>query len=180
MFEEFRDVQEAARYHCLPVATWSYPRGRVMKDARSPETFAYATRIALELGADVVKVEWPRSQAAMARAVEAAAGTDVVLSGKSKPSDYDRAMSVADELDVGAVRINGVSRQGTDDIPFGGNGDSGIGRERLNTAVHELVRRKSVVLRDARESYLSDDRPPAPRPTTDVLKQIRAEPFTYN
>ena len=34
MFEEFRDVQEAARYYCLPVAMWSYPRGQAMKDAR--------------------------------------------------------------------------------------------------------------------------------------------------
>lgn len=102
MVEEFRDVQEAARDHDLPVAMWSYPRGQAMKDHRSPETIAYAARVALELGADVVKVKWPRSQAAMARAVEAAAGTDVVLSGGSKTSDYEFLSQVEAAIDAGA------------------------------------------------------------------------------
>lgn len=71
---------------------------------------------------------------------------ELALDGCVFTSDYDRAMSVADELDAGAVRINGVPSHGLGDVPFGGNGDSGIGREGLGTTVHELVRRKSIVL----------------------------------
>ncbi|SER36126.1 class I fructose-bisphosphate aldolase [Natrinema salaciae] len=87
MFEEFRSVQETAREHDLPVAMWSYPRGQALKEQRKPDVIAYATRIALELGADIAKVKYPRSGDAMADAVDAAGDVNVVLSGGSKTDD---------------------------------------------------------------------------------------------
>ncbi|GAA0267398.1 class I fructose-bisphosphate aldolase [Halobacterium noricense] len=102
MFEEFRDVQESARDRDLPVAMWSYPRGQAMKNHRSPEAIAYATRIGLELGADLVKVKWPRSPEAMSRAVDAAGEANVVLSGGSKTTDYEFLSLVEAAVDAGA------------------------------------------------------------------------------
>ena len=89
MFEEFREVQETARGHDLPVAMWSYPRGQAIKAHRKPETIAYATRIGLELGADLAKVKYPRSKEAMAHACAAAGDMPVVLSGGSKTGEYE-------------------------------------------------------------------------------------------
>jgi class I fructose-bisphosphate aldolase len=102
MFEDFQAVQEEARDEDLPVAMWSYPRGQAIKEHRKPETIAYATRIGLELGADLVKVKYPRSGEAMARAVDAAGKTDVVLSGGSKTSDYEFLSMVETAIDAGA------------------------------------------------------------------------------
>ncbi|GAA0663626.1 class I fructose-bisphosphate aldolase [Natronoarchaeum mannanilyticum] len=102
MFEDFQEVQEEAREEGLPVAMWSYPRGQAIKEHRKPETIAYATRIGLELGADLVKVKYPRSGEAMEWAVDAAGNTNVVLSGGSKTSDYEFLSTVETAMDAGA------------------------------------------------------------------------------
>jgi len=105
MFEGFRDVQEAARDRDLPVAMWSYPRGQAIKDHRTPETIAYATRVGLELGADFVKVKYPRSKDAMARAVDAAGAANVLLSGGSKTSDREFLSLVEGAVDAGVTGL---------------------------------------------------------------------------
>lgn len=87
MAEEFRTAQEAAREHDLPMIMWSYPRGQGLKNDTKPSVISYATRIALELGADVAKVKYPGSQDAMAHACDAAGDMKVVMSGGSKTSD---------------------------------------------------------------------------------------------
>ncbi|GAA0267403.1 aldehyde dehydrogenase family protein [Halobacterium noricense] len=79
-------------------------------------------------------------------ALELANESDLTLDGCVFTSDYDRATSVANRLEAGAVRINGVPSHGLGDIPFGGNGKSGIGREGLGVTIREFVRRKSVIL----------------------------------
>jgi glyceraldehyde-3-phosphate dehydrogenase [NAD(P)+] len=60
--------------------------------------------------------------------------------------DRDRAMRVAEAVEAGAVRVNGAPSHGLGDIPFGGVGDSGIGREGLGYTVEEFVTTKSIVL----------------------------------
>ena len=75
MAEEFREAQERAREHDLPVVMWSYPRGQGVKNDTEPETIAYAARQALELGADVTKVKYPGSREAMETVVEMAGRT---------------------------------------------------------------------------------------------------------
>lgn len=101
MFEDFRPVQERSREHGLPIAMWSYPRGQALKEHRSPETIAYAARIGLELGADFAKVKYPRSQEAMAHAVDAAGETRILLSGGSKTSDREFLELVESCMEVG-------------------------------------------------------------------------------
>lgn len=63
-------------------------------------------------------------------------------------TDYERALALAlaDRIDAGAVRINGALSPGLGDIPFGGNKDSDIGRERLDASIHVMMRTKSIVL----------------------------------
>jgi class I fructose-bisphosphate aldolase len=105
MAEEFRDAQEAARDHDLPVVMWSYPRGQGLKNDTKPDTIAYAARQALELGADVAKVKYPGSKAAMEQAVRMAGPTRVVMSGGSKTSDREFLESVASVVDAGGVGL---------------------------------------------------------------------------
>jgi class I fructose-bisphosphate aldolase len=101
MAEEFRNAQEAAREHDLPVVMWSYPRGQGLKNDTKPSTIAYAARLALELGADVAKVKHPGSRSAMEDAVRMAGKTKVVMSGGSKTSDRAFLESVKQTIDAG-------------------------------------------------------------------------------
>jgi class I fructose-bisphosphate aldolase len=105
MAEEFRDAQEKAREHNLPVVMWSYPRGQGLKNDTKPGTIAYAARQALELGADVAKVKYPGSKDAMEQAVRMAGPTKVVMSGGSKTSDREFLESVKTVIDAGGVGL---------------------------------------------------------------------------
>ncbi|MFB6113682.1 MAG: class I fructose-bisphosphate aldolase [Halodesulfurarchaeum sp.] len=101
MAEEFRDVQEAARDHDLPVVMWSYPRGQGVKNDTKDGVIAYGSRLALELGADVAKVKYPGSSEAMEWVIEAAGPTKVVMSGGSKTDERSFLESVRSVLDAG-------------------------------------------------------------------------------
>ncbi|EMA50612.1 Aldehyde Dehydrogenase [Halococcus morrhuae DSM 1307] len=79
-------------------------------------------------------------------AIEIANSTDLALDGCVFTTGYDRALRVAERIDAGGVRINGAPSHGLGDIPFGGNEDSGIGREGIETSIEEFVRYKNIVL----------------------------------
>ncbi len=101
MAEEFRDAQEAARAHDLPVVMWSYPRGQGLKNDKKDDVIAYAARQALELGADVAKVKYPGSKAGMELAVDMAGPVKVIMSGGSKVSDRKFLESVESVIEAG-------------------------------------------------------------------------------
>ncbi|MFB6097297.1 MAG: class I fructose-bisphosphate aldolase [Haloferacaceae archaeon] len=105
MAEEFRRAQEDARAHDMGVVMWSYPRGQGLKNDTSADTIAYAARLGLELGADIAKVKYPGSQAAMEWAVQSAADTKVVMSGGSKTSDYEFLKTVESAMNAGAAGL---------------------------------------------------------------------------
>ena len=105
MFQEFRDAQERAREHDLPVVMWSYPRGQGLKNDTKGDVIAYASRIALELGADIAKVKHPGSTDAMKWAVDSAADVKVIMSGGSKVDDYEFFKSVETTMDAGGAGL---------------------------------------------------------------------------
>jgi class I fructose-bisphosphate aldolase len=105
MAEEFAEAQEAGREHDIPMVMWSYPRGQGLKNDRTPETIAYGTRLALELGADVAKVKYPGSAEAMEWAVDAAGDVSVVMSGGSKTDDYAFLKQVEDCISAGGAGL---------------------------------------------------------------------------
>jgi glyceraldehyde-3-phosphate dehydrogenase [NAD(P)+] len=79
-------------------------------------------------------------------AVDVANSGELALDASVFTSDYDRAMDLAEAIDAGAVRINGAPSHGLADIPYGGNRDSGIGREGLGVTIEAFLRTKSIVL----------------------------------
>src|SRR5215467_4069778 len=62
-FKQFRQVREDADRYGLPVIVWAYPRGEAV-DAKggrdSLYAVDYAARTASELGADIIKVNFPQ------------------------------------------------------------------------------------------------------------------------
>jgi len=101
MFEEFREVQEEARKHDLPVVMWAYPRGQAIKNDKKTGTIAYASRVGLELGADVAKVKYAGTQGAMEEVVDVSGRMKVVMSGGSKKSDRAFLSDVHDTVSAG-------------------------------------------------------------------------------
>ena len=105
MFADFGKVQEEADDFGLPTVVWAYPRGKHVKDEKSAEIISYAARVALELGADVVKVNYPGSVEGMKKVVAAAGRCRVISAGGSKQADAEFLAKVKDIVSAGAVGL---------------------------------------------------------------------------
>jgi len=87
MFQEFEKIESEAHRRGIPVIVWMYPRGKSIKNDTSKDILAYATRAALELGADIVKVKYPSDSKALGWMVKSAGRTKVVIAGGAKKTD---------------------------------------------------------------------------------------------
>ena len=75
------------------------------------------------------------------------------LSNKSKygldasvfSQDIDRAIKTAKALEDGSVTINGHPAHGLGNFPYGGNKDSGIGREGIGYSLEEMTKLDTIV-----------------------------------
>ena len=108
-FEQFAVIREEAHKSGLPVIVWSYPRGADIEGKggkNSLYAIEYAARVAVELGADMVKVNVPKLKEdpripepyksfvvelpeALQRIVRAACGVPVIFAGGEMVSDED-------------------------------------------------------------------------------------------
>jgi acyl-CoA reductase-like NAD-dependent aldehyde dehydrogenase len=62
-------------------------------------------------------------------------------------SNIDKALTIADRIRAGGVIINGPSAWRVDQMPYGGTGMSGFGREGVRSMVAEYTEPKVVVIR---------------------------------
>jgi len=125
-FEQFREVRAEADRFGMPVIVWAYPRGEFVQKRGGRESLYavdYAARVALELGADVVKVNYPvRSEkdkespapynaldldpeAAFRKVVASAGRALVLVSGGEKVGDPELLAKVRASMDAGATGI---------------------------------------------------------------------------
>lgn len=125
-FAQFVEVREAAMRLGMPVIVWAYPRGEaVAKKGGKESLYAidYAARVALELGADIVKVNYPvpsekdaespppyntlklTPAQAFRKVVESAGRCLVLVSGGEKIGDGDLLAKVRSSMDDGATGI---------------------------------------------------------------------------
>jgi len=104
-FEEFQEIQEQAHEKGLPVIAWIYPRGKAVKNDVSREMISYATRTALELGADIVKIRYGGNPKDLAWAVKSAGRTKVVIAGGTKKNEKQFLKSIKDIVKSGAIGL---------------------------------------------------------------------------
>lgn len=105
MFAEFGKIQEQAHQLKIMAIAWIYPRGSAVENESSPEMTAYAARIGLELGADMIKIKYSGSEETFRKAVEAAGKTKVVLSGGAKVGEEEFVKIVEAVIKAGATGI---------------------------------------------------------------------------
>jgi len=123
-FEQYRQVREDAQRFGMPLIVWAYPRGSAV-EAKGGKTSLYAVdyaaRTASELGADVVKVNFPdptlrtavpaaydaefSSQQAIDSVVRSANRTLVLISGGSRAGDDAMLEKAQESMDAGATGL---------------------------------------------------------------------------
>jgi class I fructose-bisphosphate aldolase len=123
-FEAFCQVRRDAHRLGLPLIVWSYPRGAAVDAKGGKDSFYmvdYAARTAAELGADVVKVNFPHPEAregarkeyqgefteqdAVNAVVASAARTPMLLSGGERAGDEAVLEKARMSLEAGALGV---------------------------------------------------------------------------
>jgi class I fructose-bisphosphate aldolase len=123
-FEQYHRVREEAHHYGMPLVVWAYPRGSAIDAKGGKDSFYavdYAARTASELGADIVKVNFPRpelragvrpeyageftSQQAMDAVVRSACRTYVLVSGGEKAGDEVMLDKARQAMEAGALGL---------------------------------------------------------------------------
>jgi fructose-bisphosphate aldolase, class I len=100
MFQEFGHIAEQAHDYGIPVIAWMYPKdGR----AEDTDTVAYAARVALELGADAVKVRYHGDKNGFDWVVKSAGRTKVFIADGAPQNDLALLQHVSDAVSAGAT-----------------------------------------------------------------------------
>ncbi|NOZ81012.1 MAG: aldolase [DPANN group archaeon] len=115
MLEEAAQVINDAHAAGLLVVLWIYPRGKAVQDEKDPHLIAGATGVANCLGADFVKVNYPKkegvdSAVALKEAVLSAGNTHVVCAGGSSTDFTEFLERLHRQLHVGGVKGNATGR----------------------------------------------------------------------
>lgn len=104
MLATFAAITDRAHKFGIPAIGWMYPRGERV-EPKDPQTIAYAARVGLEVGADMVKINYPGSVAALAWAIACAGKTQVVVSGGSKHGAAEVIENAHDCMKAGAAGL---------------------------------------------------------------------------
>jgi class I fructose-bisphosphate aldolase len=124
---QLRGVREDCDRYGMPLIVWSYPRGEAVEGKGGPNSFYaidYAARLAMEMGADVVKLNMPKADPgkdkdapapynemevdqteAIRQCVESAGRALVVLSGGSKVDDDVVLTNTRDIMQAGGSGV---------------------------------------------------------------------------
>ena len=123
-FAQFHQVRNDAKEYGMPLIVWAYPRGEAIEAKGGNSSFYavdYAARVASELGADVVKVNFPHpdlrtnvkkeydkdftAQEAMNSVVRSANRTLVLVSGGEKSGNEAMLEKARESMEAGATGL---------------------------------------------------------------------------
>lgn len=105
MLKEFGKIEEEAHGQGLPLIAWMYPRGKAIKDELSREVLAYAARVGLELGADIVKMKYNGNPEDLKWVVKSAGKTKVVIAGGTKKDEKEMIKETYEIMKAGACGL---------------------------------------------------------------------------
>ncbi len=103
MLSDFARIEAEARDYGMPMIIWSYPRGKHVQNEKDAGTISYAARVALELGANIVKVNYTGSVDSFKKVVQAAQKTLVISAGGSKQTDEEFLAKAKEVMSAGAA-----------------------------------------------------------------------------
>ncbi len=103
MFKEFSKIQEEAHKRKLGVVAWIYPRGKAIRN--DGKYMAYAARVGLELGVDIIKIKYNGNVNDLRWAVKCAGRARVVVAGGIKENERKFLNQIKDIIDAGAAGL---------------------------------------------------------------------------
>lgn len=114
LYQAAQLVHNAHQYGLLSVL-WIYPRGKAVSDEKDPHLIAGATGVALCLGSDFVKVNYPQksgqeSKEIFKEAILAAGRTKVVCAGGSSKDAREFLQDLHDQINVSGAAGNATGR----------------------------------------------------------------------
>ncbi len=104
MLKEFEGILREAHAKKLPVIAWIYPRGKGIESKSPDELLAYACRVGLEIGADIVKVHCSDTKD-LKWAVKSAGKTKVVIAGGNKEDEPTLLKTAKEIMSSGAIGL---------------------------------------------------------------------------
>ena len=112
--EAAQAIHKAHQYGLMSVL-WIYPRGNAVKDEKDPDLIAGATGVAATLGADFVKVNYPKKEGEKSseifkRAIKAAGKTKVVCAGGSATDPKLFLQRLHDQIHISGASGNATGR----------------------------------------------------------------------
>lgn len=105
MMQEFENIEREAHKLGMPVILWAYPRGKGTEGKSKKELLAYAARVGLELGADIIKIHWDSTLDDLKWAVKSAGKTKVVIAGGAKENEKELLKQVESMMKSGAIGL---------------------------------------------------------------------------
>ena len=105
MFDEFAEIEREAHSSGLVVITWIYPRGKSVEKQSKTKLMAYACRVGLELGADIIKIVYNGKKKDLEWAVKNAGKTKVVIAGGNKKDEKDLLNQIREIIDSGCIGL---------------------------------------------------------------------------
>jgi len=104
MMKELAQIAGEAHAKDLPVVAWMYPRGKHVEGKETDrDTVAYAARLGLELGADVVKLPYTGDAESFEWVVKSAGKTKVVAQGGTKIEEMKLIEEIEQIMSAGAA-----------------------------------------------------------------------------
>ena len=88
IFSEFSKIVESAHDYGMPVIAWMYPRGPGINEHET-DTLAYAARVGLELGADMLKMKYNDNLEGFKWVVKCAGKVKVLVAGGDRLGEAD-------------------------------------------------------------------------------------------
>lgn len=105
MMKEFSKIEKEAHAKGIPVIAWIYPRGKSIKSKSSRELMAYAARVGLEIGADIIKIRYNGNINDLKWAVKSAGKTKVVIAGGVKKNEKILLKQVKEIMQAGCIGL---------------------------------------------------------------------------
>ncbi len=120
MLSEFSQIEKETDKYEIPLIGWMYPRGKAVEGKeRSKEILAYASRIALEIGAEMIKIPYTGDLESFRWVVQSAGKTKVVVMGGKKQDEESFFKMVEEVLSAGAVGLAVGRNVWQDENPLG-------------------------------------------------------------
>jgi fructose-bisphosphate aldolase, class I len=105
MMQEFENIQREAHSKNIPVIVWIYPRGKSIEGKKKEELMVYAARTGLEIGADIIKIQWEGTVKYLKWAAKSAGKARVVVAGGIKKEEKEFLKQVKDIIDSGCIGL---------------------------------------------------------------------------